>query len=841
MTMPAAQYLVAFNNGLNDDPNQITAIASPGTVGAANVWTDITRYVESHQISRGRQHELQQFQAGTCQMGLNNMDGRFSPFNTSSPYNGLLVPRKPVQVRIAYPNVAAPALVQTVAPALQSGSTTYTLTFGANITAGNALVLCVAAATTTLVSSVSGGGVTWTRANSASFTNATGPASVEIWYGLTSAGGSNTVTVTVVGSTVQYGFGLQEWSGLSAFETSGTTVSNTGSAATALTSASITPGNVGEPLFAVALFNSLTSTSYGIAPPAGWSDINHGTTGLGSNSFQFDQVYFVNQGTGSTTAAWSDPNVNGSACSVIASFTPTRVTYRRFTGYVDSWGTDWPDPTTSNVTLHATDAFRVWNLADFGPFTHTVAMLVDKPKGCWPLNDASNTTFADVSGNGNNLTVSPPSFIQTNQTGPDSNDPAINTAISPTPISSPVGAPSGSPFTVELWEKTSGNTVALWSVSSNGYLEITAAGKVSLVLGSTTLTGSVTVNDGNWHHIVATFAPPASMAIYVDGVLDNSSSGTASLSWTGATTSSFAFTSAGGIGMFSGYLSLAAQYAVALRADQVSTHYYLTAFPQESTGARVGRVLDCVGWSGTARNIDIGVSTVQANVTDLTNVSTLSHLQNVQATELGAVFIDGAGQLRFLARSTLWSQNVYITSQATIGDNTAGGDLPFVANPTVTLDDIDLYNEAVGTRTGGVEQRAQDGASIAAYGRNTWNPPATLIGISDTEVFNMLQWIVNQHKTPITRVQSVTVDGYALQTAGTVASMLALELLYRVTVERVNIPGGGSSFSQIASIEKIDEKLSPTSWTVTFGLAKADAGSFILGMNQLGITTALGF
>src|SRR6266566_4622051 len=103
MAIPVLQYQIAFNNNATDDPALITTIASPpGTLGAVNVWTDVTRYVTNDSGNRGRQHELQQFTAGDRQITIRNDDGRFTPWNTTGPYTGLINPRKPFQVRAVW-------------------------------------------------------------------------------------------------------------------------------------------------------------------------------------------------------------------------------------------------------------------------------------------------------------------------------------------------------------------------------------------------------------------------------------------------------------------------------------------------------------------------------------------------------------------------------------------------------------------------------------------------------------------------------------------------------------------------------------------------------------------
>ena len=53
-------------------------------------FVDITRFVKSGTTKRGRQHELQRAQAGTCALTITNQDGRFSTFNTKSPYVNIL-------------------------------------------------------------------------------------------------------------------------------------------------------------------------------------------------------------------------------------------------------------------------------------------------------------------------------------------------------------------------------------------------------------------------------------------------------------------------------------------------------------------------------------------------------------------------------------------------------------------------------------------------------------------------------------------------------------------------------------------------------------------------------
>ena len=106
---PAWRILVAFNNAVFDDPALITSTASPaGTLGAVNVWTDITADVrDAVDTNRGRQHETDRFQTGTLAFTLDNRLGRYDPWNTASPYTGKVIPGKPVRLQAVDPNTAA--------------------------------------------------------------------------------------------------------------------------------------------------------------------------------------------------------------------------------------------------------------------------------------------------------------------------------------------------------------------------------------------------------------------------------------------------------------------------------------------------------------------------------------------------------------------------------------------------------------------------------------------------------------------------------------------------------------------------------------------------------------
>lgn len=71
-------------------------------------WTDLSSDVKSISISRGRQHDLAEFQTGTCTLKLKNTNQQYNPLNTSSPYydsantRSKIQPGKRIRIKAVY-------------------------------------------------------------------------------------------------------------------------------------------------------------------------------------------------------------------------------------------------------------------------------------------------------------------------------------------------------------------------------------------------------------------------------------------------------------------------------------------------------------------------------------------------------------------------------------------------------------------------------------------------------------------------------------------------------------------------------------------------------------------
>lgn len=80
-----------------DDPIAGVLDNTTYTLSGASYY-DVTQYVTSISINRGKNRELDRFNAGSLSVAFNNQNRYFDPTNASSPFYGQIVPRREVRV-----------------------------------------------------------------------------------------------------------------------------------------------------------------------------------------------------------------------------------------------------------------------------------------------------------------------------------------------------------------------------------------------------------------------------------------------------------------------------------------------------------------------------------------------------------------------------------------------------------------------------------------------------------------------------------------------------------------------------------------------------------------------
>lgn len=219
--------------------------------------------------------------------------------------------------------------------------------------------------------------------------------------------------------------------------------------------------------------------------------------------------------------------------------------------------------------------------------------------------------------------------------------------------------------------------------------------------------------------------------------------------------------------------------------------------PQELSGARTNRVFDLISWPAADRDIDAGQSLVQAVTFALEDdQKALAHLQDIEKSELGFLFMSGSGFPVLIDRHALLKAP-YTQSQATFSDKPTGAELPYADIQPSSDDDL-LINDWIGQRTGGTVQRAQDATSITRF-RQRSNKIDTLL-TSDAEQLNQVQYLLSKTKDPQQRFEAVLVRPG--DRTDVWQQVLGRELADRITLKE-NPPGGGAVNVQNAHIQRI--------------------------------------
>lgn len=245
----------------------------------------------------------------------------------------------------------------------------------------------------------------------------------------------------------------------------------------------------------------------------------------------------------------------------------------------------------------------------------------------------------------------------------------------------------------------------------------------------------------------------------------------------------------------------------------------------QTTGTRVTKILDTIGWPQSMRDVDTGLTTVQAD--PATQRTALSALQNMAITEYGAIYMGADGKLVFQDRTVTTAS---VAGTPTIfndnGTNIGYFDVKWV------LDDTQVYNKATITREGGSVQTVTDTASIEKYFTHSYNQSGLLMQ-TDAEALDYAKAFIASRKETSVRVDELTLDlqqdNYA---AGTVAG-LGLDFFSPITI--TTSQPNSTYLTKTVQVFNITHQIRPDSWKVRFGTAEPIIDGFIVGSTLFGI------
>jgi hypothetical protein len=245
----------------------------------------------------------------------------------------------------------------------------------------------------------------------------------------------------------------------------------------------------------------------------------------------------------------------------------------------------------------------------------------------------------------------------------------------------------------------------------------------------------------------------------------------------------------------------------------------------ETTGTRIGRILDMISWPTSMRDIDTGQTTVQADPG--TDRSSLEACQTIEVTEYGAFYADAYGSLVFQDRQfTTTSVNAI---PVIFNDNGTG--ISYF-NALWLLNDTQIYNQANITATGLATQTAINQASIDKYFAHTYSQNDLLMQTT-TEALNLAQAYVASRAETTIRCDAITLDLYTNNyTAGIIA---ALSLDYFDPVTITTTQPGNSALTKTLQVFGVQHSISVNSWKTTFTSLEPIIDGFILDSSLYGL------
>lgn len=235
----------------------------------------------------------------------------------------------------------------------------------------------------------------------------------------------------------------------------------------------------------------------------------------------------------------------------------------------------------------------------------------------------------------------------------------------------------------------------------------------------------------------------------------------------------------------------------------------------EDTGQRVHRILDVMGWPEEEREIDAGDSVLQGTTHD---GDSLGELQQAVESELGELYMDGSGRVKFRRRNAVLEEERSTVPQFVFGDDTTNPqELPW-EELGVSYDSTQLYNLVEEAMVGGETQSVQDAPSRL---RNLTIPfsRTDLLLTSDAEVLNHANMILSMSKDPELRFDSLTINAYK-DPYRLFPAVLSLRIGDMIRIYR-RPPGGGLPITRDAIIRGISHDVGQVKWDTTFTLQSA--------------------
>ena len=243
------------------------------------------------------------------------------------------------------------------------------------------------------------------------------------------------------------------------------------------------------------------------------------------------------------------------------------------------------------------------------------------------------------------------------------------------------------------------------------------------------------------------------------------------------------------------------------------------------SGARINALLDAIDWPASMRDVDAGLTTMQADPG--TARTSLAAMQTVEISEYGALYVDAAGSFVFQDRSVTAGSTG--ATPTVFNDN--GTDISYF-DAVWRLDDTLVYNSANVTRTGGTTQTAINQPSIDKYFVHSYNQQNLLMQTDAVALDYAQAYVASRAETSI-RCDAIQLDLYTDNYNLGIIAALDLDYFDPVTIT-TNQPGG-STLTKTLQVFGVAQSITPNSWKTTLTTLEPIIDGFILDSSIYGL------
>jgi len=243
------------------------------------------------------------------------------------------------------------------------------------------------------------------------------------------------------------------------------------------------------------------------------------------------------------------------------------------------------------------------------------------------------------------------------------------------------------------------------------------------------------------------------------------------------------------------------------------------------SGARINALLDAISWPASMRDVDTGLTTMQADPG--TARTSLAAMQTVETSEYGALYVDAAGSFVFQDRAVTAGS----TGATPVVFNDDGSAITYY-NAVWRLDDTLVYNSASITRTGGTAQVAINQPSIDKYFVHSYNQQNLLMETDAVALDYAQAYVASRAETSV-RCDAIQLDLYTDNYNAGIIAALGLDYFDPVTIT-TNQPGG-STLTKTLQVFGVAMSITPNSWKTTLTTLEPIIDGFLLDSSIYGL------